>query len=76
MSDTDMVGAGPYPPTFEDWPVEQAAALAGLNAALEAFREQFGVVIEAGIKPADALEACGYTVPLFARPMVNSLLAA
>lgn len=44
--------------------------------ALEAFREAFGAVLAAGIKPADALAACGYEVPLFARAMVNSLLAA
>lgn len=76
MSDTDTVGAGQYPPAFEDYTPTQAAALAALYDGLEAFKESFAEVIAAGIKPADALAACGYDVPLFARPMVNSLLAA
>lgn len=75
MSDGDTPGAGQYLP-FADYPAEQAAALAGLQASLEEFREAFGEVIAVGIKPSDALAACGYEVPLFARAMVNSLLAA
>lgn len=76
MSDSDMLGAGPYLPPFSDWPPEQAAALAALHETLEGFRDAFATVIRCGIKPADALAACGYEVPLFARALVNSLLAA
>lgn len=60
----------------DGWPPEQAAALAQLHAASEELRSAFGGIIEAGIKPSEALAACGYEVPLFARVMVNSLLAA
>lgn len=63
-------------PPFSDYPAEQAAALAALHEALEGFRDSFGLVLSSGLKPAEALAACGYEVPLFARAMVNSLLAA
>lgn len=68
MSAAELEGAG--------WSPEQAQALVGLYDAIEAFKVAFGAVAAAGVKPAEALEACGYVVPLFARPMVNTLLMA
>lgn len=63
--------------TFEDgdWTSEQRAALVDLHSSLESFKESFGGVLAAGLKPTEALIACGYDVPLFARPMVNTLLS-
>lgn len=67
--------AGPGGLNTAGYAPEQAAALEALHANLEAFKLSFGAVVAVGIKPAEALEACGYSVPLFARPMVNTLLA-